>query len=179
MTKQNFKNLDALESVSNVINEASRTLNDKSATIITSPLSEIVGAALHMGAGAGAGAAAGFAALYGLGTAGLSAAGITSGLATAGSVVGGGMVAGIGVLAAPAVILGAGAVAIYSHNRAKRLNQEKRRLYQAAVSKQNAIIEELRNEVDMSKDRADLLEGLNVLLKQAIKDLREDLGDAV
>jgi len=38
---------------------------------------------------------------------GLSAAGMTSGLATLGSVVGGGMAAGIGVAAAPVLVLGA------------------------------------------------------------------------
>lgn len=55
--------------------------------------------------GAGVGAAGGLAGLYFLGVTGLSGAGIMSGLAAAGSFVGLGAVAGIGVLAAPAVIL--------------------------------------------------------------------------
>ena len=71
--------------------------------------------------GSSVGAAGSLASLYGLGVTGFSAAGITSGLATAGSIVGGGMVAGIGVLAAPIVLLGVGAYAISKKKKSAKL----------------------------------------------------------
>ena len=87
---KNFKSLDALQSVINVVNEAGSAVKDKSRTIANSAIPDVLAGAL----GAGVGGIASFGALYGLGAAGLSAAGITSGLAAAGTVVGGGMVAG-------------------------------------------------------------------------------------
>lgn len=82
----NFRSVDSLQQVVNVVNEAAATLNDKTRTIRESAMLEVLSGAL----GAGIGGVASFTALYGLGTVGLSAAGITSGLATAGSIVGGG-----------------------------------------------------------------------------------------
>ena len=107
---KNFKSLDALQSVVNVVNEAGEAVKEKSRTIANSAIPDVLAGAL----GAGIGGVASFAALYGLGVVGLSAAGITSGLAAAGAVVGGGMVAGVFVLAAPAVVLAAGGVGIAS-----------------------------------------------------------------
>lgn len=79
------------------------------------------------------GGAASFTALYFGGTVGLSAAGITSGLAAAGAIVGGGMVAGVGVLAAPAVVLGVAGYAIAKKRRnaklAAALNRAIQKLY--------------------------------------------------
>ena len=92
-----FQNVESLQQVVNIINEAAAALNDKTRTIWESPIPEVLAGAL----GAGIGGIGSFAALYGLGTVGLSAVGITSGLATIGSVVGGGMVAGVFVMAAP------------------------------------------------------------------------------
>ena len=80
-----FQNVESLQQVVNVINEAAAALNDKTRTIRESPIPEGLAGAL----GAGIGGIGSFAALYGLGTVGLSAVGITSGLATIGSVVGG------------------------------------------------------------------------------------------
>lgn len=120
-----------------------------------------------------------FAALYGLGTVGLSAPGITSGLAVAGSVVGGGMVAGVFVLAAPIAALAAGGVGLAAHLKNKQLRQEKERLYKEALKKHEAIIQALKSEADADKERYDYLQRLNILLTQAIKDLRKDLGKAV
>lgn len=168
---KNFNSFDALHSVVNVVNEAGEAVKDKNRTIANSAIPEVLAAA----AGAGVGGIAGFAALYGLGVAGLSAAGITSGLATAGAVVGGGMAAGIFVLAAPAVVLAASGVAIASEINHKQLRQEKERLLKA--EKQHAIITALKSEIDVTKERADYLNSLNILLQQAIKDLRADLGE--
>lgn len=168
-----FQSVDSLQQVVNVINEAAAATNDKSRTIRESAIPEVLSGAL----GAGIGGVGSFAALYGLGTVGLSAAGITSGLAAAGSIVGGGMVAGVFVLAAPAVILAAGGVGVAAHLKNKQLRQEKERLYKEALVKHQAIIDALKEEADATKERVDYLQSLNMLLQQAIKDLRKDLGE--
>ena len=108
--------------------------------------------------------------------AGLSAAGITSGLAAAGALVGGGMAAGVAVLAAPAVILGSVGVGVASHLKNKKLREAKNIIYKNALAKQTAIMKALKEESDADKERLDYLNGLNVLLKAAIKDLGYDLG---
>lgn len=168
----NFKNVESLQQVANVVNEASEALNDKNRTISESAIPEVLAGAL----GAGVGGVGAFAALYGLGTVGLSAAGITSGLAAAGSIVGGGMVAGVFVLAAPVAALAAGGVGLASHLKNKQLRQEKTRLYKVALEKHQAIIQALKDEVGASKERIDYLQSLNILLERAVRDLQQDLG---
>lgn len=170
----NFQSVDSLQQVVNVVNEASFALNDKTRTIKESAIPEVLTGAL----GAGIGGICSFAALYGLGTVGLSAAGITSGLAAAGSLVGGGMVAGVFVLAAPVAVLAAGGVGVASHLKNKQLRQEKQRLYQEALRKHEAIIKALKDEADADKERLDYLQSLNILLAQAVKELKHDLGVA-
>lgn len=169
----NFQSQDALKRVQNVIDDADKALNDKSRRIRDSSIQEaLVGAV-----GVGTGAAIGFAGLYlGGSVVGLSAAGITSGLAAAGSIVGGGMAAGIGVLAAPAVILGTAGVGIASHIRNQNLREAKELIYKNAIAKQTAIVKALKEETDADKDRIEYLTGLNILLQSAIKDLKHDLG---
>ena len=161
-----FQSVEALQQVVNVVNEAAAALDDPKRTIRESAIPEVLAGAF----GAGIGGAASFAALYGLGTVGLSAAGITSGLATAGAVVGGGMVAGVFVLAAPVALLAAGGVGLTA--------QEKERLYQEVLKKHQAIIKAQRAELNASKERQEYLESLNILLSQAIRDLKHDLGYA-
>ena len=170
-----FQSVESLQQVVNVVNEAAAAVNDKSRTIRESAIPEVLTGAL----GAGMGGVGSFAALYGLGTVGLSAPGITSGLAVAGSVVGGGMVAGVFVLAAPIAALAAGGVGLAAHFKNKQLRQEKERLYKEALKKHEAIIQALKSEADADKERYDYLQRLNILLTQAIKDLRKDLGKAV
>ncbi len=169
--EQVFQNVESLQQVVNVINEASAALNDKTRTMRESAIPEVLAGAL----GAGVGGIGSFAALYGLGTVGLSAAGITSGLAAAGSIVGGGMVAGVFVLAAPAVVLAGGAILLASNLKNNQLKQEKERLYKEALQKHEAIIQALKAETDADKERLDYLQSLNILLTQAIKDLKNDL----
>lgn len=168
----NFQSVESMQSVVNVVNEAAAALDDKSRTIRESAIPEVLAGAL----GAGIGGVGSFAALYGLGVVGLSAAGITSGLATAGAIVGGGMVAGVFVLAAPVAGLAAIGVGVSSHLKNKQLRQEKERLYKEALKKHEAIIKAMKAEVDADKERMDYLQSLNILLQQAIKDLRHDLG---
>jgi len=173
-TEMNFQSVDSLQQVVNVVNEASAALNDKTRTIKESSIPEVLAGAL----GAGIGGIGSFAALYGLGTVGLSAAGITSGLATAGSLIGGGMVAGVFVLAVPVALLAAGGVGLASHLKNKQLRQEKERLYQEALKKHQAIIQALKDEADTDKERLEYLQSLNILLAQAVKELKHDLGVA-
>lgn len=170
----NFRSVDSLQQVVNVVNEAAAALNDKTRTIRESAIPEVLLGAL----GAGIGGVASFAALYGLGTVGLSAAGITSGLATAGSIVGGGMVAGVFVLAVPVAVLAAGGVGVANHLKNKQLRQEKERLYQEAIRRHETIIQALKDEADADKERLDYLQSLNILLAQAVKELKHDLGAA-
>lgn len=170
-----FQSVESLQLVVNVVNEAAAAVNDKSRTIRESAIPEVLTGAL----GAGMGGVGSFAALYGLGTVGLSASGITSGLAVAGSVVGGGMVAGVFVLATPIAALAAGGVSLAAHLKNKQLRQEKERLYKEALKKHEAIIQALKSEADADKERYNYLQRLNVLLTQAIKDLKKDLGKAV
>ena len=176
-----FQSVEALQQVVNVVNEAAAALDDPKRTIRESAIPEVLTGA----AGAGIGGAISFAALYGLGTVGLSAPGITSALAAAGAgasaVVGGAvspMVAGVFVLAAPVAVLAAGGVGIASHLKHKQLKQEKERLYQEVLQKHQAIIKAQKAALNESKERQDYLSSLNVLLTQALKDLKHDLGYA-
>ena len=167
-----FPSVDSLQQVVNVINEAAAAVNDKTRTIRESAIPEVLAGAL----GASIGGVGSFAALYGMGVVGLSAAGITSGLAAAGGIVGGGMVAGVFVLAAPVALLAAGGVLLASDLKNKQLKQEKERLYKEALKKHEGIISALKAEADADKERLDYLQSLNILLTQAIKDLKSDLG---
>ncbi|OBZ09044.1 hypothetical protein A8L34_23140 [Bacillus sp. FJAT-27264] len=172
MAKTLYKNTEALIPIQKIVTEAGAAVSDKARTIKTSDIPEVLGAV----AGIGVGGAAGFGLLTILGVSGLSAAGITSGLATAGAVIGGGMVAGIGVLAAPAVILGVGGYALLSSNKKKRLVQTKEMLLQEALKKHDAIIRELKNNLNQTQERLEYLNTLNILLQGAIKDLKADLA---
>lgn len=168
----NFKSLDSLRPVVNVVNEASEGLADKGRIIAKSAIPDVLGGVL----GAGIGGVVSFKALIALGTVkGLSAAGITGGLAAAGSIVGGGMVAGIFVLATPVSLLAALGIAGVAALKRKQLKQEKERLLKAAIEKHHAIVNALNEEVGTTKERADYLNSLNILLQQTIKELRADL----
>jgi hypothetical protein len=173
--EMNFQSIEALQPVVNVVNEAAAALNDNSRTIRESAIPEVLTGAL----GAGVGGAISFGILYGAGSVvGLSAAGITSGLAAAGTVVGGGMVAGVFVLAAPVAGLAACGVGIASHLKRKQLRQEKERLYKEALKKHEAIIQALKTEANATQERVEYLQSLNILLQEAVKELKKDLGAA-
>lgn len=176
--KLNFRSVDSLQPVVNVVNDVAFALNDTTRTIQESPLNEVLLGAL----GSSIGGAISFTALYGLGTVGLSAVGITSGLSAAGgavSVLIGGalspMVAGIFILALPVAGLAAGGVGVAAHLKGKQLKQEKDRLYREALRKHDALIWSLKEETNANKERLDYLQSLNILLQQAIKDLKNDL----
>ena len=86
------------------------------------------------------------------------------------------MVAGIFVLSAPVAGLATGGVGIASHLKHKQLKQEKERLYQEVLKKHQAIIKAQKTALNESKQRQDYLSSLNILLTQALKDLKHDLG---
>lgn len=180
--KKIYKNTEALTPVIRVIDEAGEAIQDKSRSFKTSDITDIFGAfagfeaIAGLGVGVGVGGGIGFGLLNVLGVTGVGAAGITSGLATAGSIVGGGMVAGIGVLAAPAVVLGVGGYALVSNYQQKKLEQTKEALLQEAILKQNTIIEELKIDLKHTNDRTEYLKALNIVLQSAINDLKSDLA---
>ena len=149
----NFQSVESMQSVVNVVNEAAAALNDKRRTIRESAIPEVLAGALGAGIG-----------------------GVGSSLATAGTIVGGGMAAGVFVLAAPVAILAATSVGVASHLKNKQLRREKERLYKEALEKHDAIIKAMKADADADKERLDYLQKLNILLQQAIKDLRQDLG---
>lgn len=176
MSQENviYKNIDSLNPIEKLIDEASAAVTDPSRH--ASDDSQINEALVAAG-GIGAGGAIGFAGLYfGGSVVGLSAAGITSGLAAAGSLVGGGMTAGIAVLAAPAVILGIGGYALISRRNKKKLLEKKELLLQEVQRKHNAIIAELEKTSSENKERIDYLTRLNTLLQAAIHDIKNDLA---
>ena len=62
-------------------------------------------------------------------------------------------------------------------NEEENNEQEKERLYKEALKKHQAIIQALKDEANADKERLDYLQSLNILLTQAIKDLKKDLGE--
>lgn len=184
--KQNFKNSDSLEMVKKLLDEAEVSLEDNTRTTkdVGGEIGEIMNKILKSeifgvgaaGVGLAAGGVAGVGLLSALGTAGLSAAGITSGLAAAGAIVGGGMVAGIGVLAAPAVILGGGAYAVASKIKHRKLIQEKEMLIQRIMLAHDRIMLSLESEKDASVERLNHLKLVLDMLMGAKKDMEMDLG---
>lgn len=169
--KQIYKNLDALEPIKKTLDETEKALNDKSRTIKTSEMPEILGAI----AGGAVGVGAGLTLVSVAGISGFSAVGITSGLATLGAILGGGMVAGIFVAGAPMAILSIGGYSLISHRNKKKLKQAKEALLQEALRGHDAIIREMNQKINVTEERTTYLNTLNILLQQAIKDLEADL----
>ncbi len=169
--KMNFQNIESLQNVEKVISEASEALQDKHRTIEVSSIPEVLAGALGMGVGA----AGAFGLIFALGVPGLAAPGIASALAALGSIIGGGMAAGIFVAALPVAACAAAGVGVAAHINSKNLAQKKERLYKEALAKHEAIIQALKDEADAEKGRLDYLQSLNILLQQAIIDLKQDL----
>jgi len=173
--KQIYPNLGALESVKKVLDEAGEAIKDKSRTIETSSMPEVLGGI----AGGTIGVGVGLTLVYVSGTVfGVSAAGITSGLAALGAIIGGGMLAGIAVAALPVGVLGVGGYALVARRNKRKLIQAKEALLQEALQKHDAIIREMNERVSTSEERVAYLTSLNALLEQAIKDLKADLHHA-
>lgn len=167
-----YKNIKSLSPLMGVMGEANAALQDKSRTIKTSEIPELLGAI----AGGSVGVGAGFAIVSAAGYTGLSAAGITSGLATLGALVGGGMAAGIFVAGLPMALLGIFGYGLLSRRNKRKLKQLKEALLQEAIKKHDAIIRELNQKANLAEDRMTYLESLNILLQRAVQDLEADLA---
>lgn len=168
-----YKNAESLSSVEKLVAEASAAIGDPKRV---ASQDATINEALALAGGVGAGGAVGYAALYFAGVTGLSAAGISSALAAAGALVGGGMAAGIGVIAAPAVLIGVGAYAWAAQRNKKVLIEKKEMLLQEVLKNHNAIISELKKTADGNRERIDYLTKLNTLLQAAVQDLQSDLA---
>lgn len=173
MGEKIYKKEAELKEIEVLLSEAEQGINNRNRTINDSAIPEVIGAA----AGIVGGGAIGVGLLSTLGVTGLSAAGITSGLATAGALVGGGMVAGIGVLTAPAILLGVGGYALFSGINRKKLEDKKNELLREAIKKHQIIIQSLSNKVDLSEERIRYLTGLNISLQRVINNLKNDLNN--
>lgn len=103
-----YGNLASLRPVMQVLDEANEALKDRTRTIESSSMPEVLGGI----AGGTVGIGVGLTLVYTAGVTGLSAVGISSGLAALGAVIGGGMVAGIFVAGAPMAALGIAGYAI-------------------------------------------------------------------
>lgn len=170
-----YKDLDSLQPVVDVINEASITLGDPTRTLKDSPLNEVFNAIAN-GVGAGAGAGMSFLALYGLGTTGLSAVGITTALATAGSLIGGGMVAGVLVLSTlPAVGIALTGGIIAKGVKRKHLKEVKRDLYVEVEDRIAKLNIEINDNKESIEDRVSLLDSLVMTLTKISSELQHDL----
>ena len=171
----NYKNLSALDPVAKLVAEAGKALDQPDRTLRQSDVPELLGAA----GGIGAGAAAGWGILAAGAAANASgAAAMTSGLAAAGGIIGGGMMAGMAVIAAPAVILGVAGYGVLAKVNKRRLRERKELLLQEALRKNDAIVRMLKQEGSATRERAEYLSRLVILLRAAVENLQGDLHPA-
>lgn len=92
-----------------------------------------------------------------------------------GKVFGGGKGTGAFVLAAPVAALIVSGVADYIDDKQqKQIQAEKERLQKEAISKQAALIQALRDDAQMSRERQDYLECLNQQLQKALEDFQRE-----
>ena len=178
--QMNYKSLDSLQPVHKIISEAGEALKDPTRNIETSAISDVLAGVGGFTIGSAA-SVGGVLTLAASGTSG--AAALTSGLAAMGSVVGGGMLAGIAVAAAPAAILAGGFIWLSTNSRNKKLMDAKKICYQEAIKKQSAISNELARRCkdlesgrSVDKKRIEYLNKLNIVMQEAIKNLKHDLG---
>ena len=169
---QIYRSLDALEPVKRALVEAGQVIDDKSRTIKTSEIPEVLGGV----AGGTIGVGIGLAILNTAGVAGFSAAGLTSGLATLGVVAGGGMLAGIFVTGLPMAALGVVGYGALAARNKHLLAHAKEVALQDALRKQDAILRELNDKVALSEDRSECLMAHNAILRSIITNLRSDLS---
>lgn len=167
-----YRSLDALVPVRTLLEEAGKAVNDKARTLGSNGIPEILGAV----GGVGTGAVAGVGILTAGAAGGASgAAALTSGLATAGGLIGGGMMAGIGVVAAPAVVLGIGGYWFLNKRNANKLAEAKEAVLQEALRKRDAVLRELKATNTENQGRIEYLNRLTAQLVAAIDNLGADI----
>lgn len=86
------------------------------------------------------------------------------------------MVAGVFVLAAPVAILAIGGVVVTGAVKRRSTPAGEGTPAATGIEKHHAVVQALKEEVDATKERADYLNSLNILLQSAIERLQEDLG---
>ena len=157
-----FKDIKSLAPVKGLIEEATLCLKDKNRTINDSSISNALKKSLALGLGS----VTSFVAISHFGLLGAGTMMVTPLAMTATAVA---------PILAPAVI---GTALVASKLKNNKLKAEKEMLYAEAVAKQNAIINELKNQVKLTQERTDYLESLNIFLTGCINDLKHDLGVA-
>ena len=78
-------------------------------------------------------------------------------------------------MAIPAVILSNLGASLAPGLNDKILQDEKNRLCEEASKQNEALIKAIKEEANSTKERKEYLQSLNILLTQAIKDLKKDL----
>ena len=92
-----------------------------------------------------------------------------------GKVFGGGKGTGAFVLAAPVAALITSEVVTYIDDKQKKQVQaEKERLQKEGMRKQEAVIQALKQEAQISRERQDYLENLNKQLQEALEDFQRE-----
>lgn len=92
-----------------------------------------------------------------------------------GKVFGGGKGTGAFVLVAPVAALITSEVVTYIDDKQKKQVQaEKERLQKEAMRKQEAVIQALKQEAQISRERQDYLENLNKQLQEALEDFQRE-----
>ena len=92
-----------------------------------------------------------------------------------GKVFGGGKGTGAFVLAAPvAALMVSGVTEHIDDKQQKQIKAEKDRLQREAISKQAALIQALRDDAQLSRERQDYLECLNQQLQKALEDFQRE-----
>lgn len=172
--KSNYESSYSLELVQNIIHEVSAVLKVRSGLLKEFPTPEafliisclLVGGILI------------FCSQYCRGTViGLITACNTAVFTLVGVSVSGGKAMGIIILATSIVALvGVLSFIVYKVNNII-LRLEKRRLYNLAQQRQQAIINELGTTPTNANEREEYLNGLYILLQQSIKKLKEDLDN--
>lgn len=171
--RSNFESMDSLGIVSLIVEEAGEAVNDKTRTILNSPISDVLIAAVAAGGGVGIDLAViGLIAGKSFGKLGMPA--ILHVLKIIGQ---GSAKRGMLFLAIPVALLGLGGNILAKFINKNQLKEVKERLLQEAVEKLHAIIQAQKEETEAVKARADELGRLNFMLTDFINKLREDLGD--
>ena len=80
-------------------------------------------------------------------------------------------------MTAPVAALIVSGVADYidDDKQQKQIQAEKERLQKEAISKQAALIQALRDDAQMSRERQDYLESLNQQLQKALEDFQREV----
>lgn len=172
--KANFETMDSLGIVSLTVEEAGEAVNDKTRTILNSPISDVLIAAVSAGGGVGID----FAVISLIAGKSFRKLGMPAILHVLKIIGQGSAKRGMLFLAIPVALLGLGGNMLAKYINKNQLKDTKERLLQEAVEKLHAIIEAQKAETNAVKARADELSRLNLMLRDFIKKLREDLGDS-